>query len=165
MDTSTTNANYYITKLNMQPHPEKGYFAESFRNSNKDFSYSNCHYLLNEKTVTLFRKIKSDESIGIIDGKNIEIITINPDSGVTKILKLGKDIDNGEELSVIIPANYWASFSCRKEAKKADFCITLLTVVPEFKLDELVIKEYTLLKEEIPKLNFSEIEKFVSDLE
>ena len=63
------NANDIIQQLNLLPHPEGGYFAETYRSSlevtnvdgNKRHASTAIYFLLKDKDKSHFHRIKSDE--------------------------------------------------------------------------------------------------------
>src|SRR5687767_2220893 len=97
------SADYWIEKLNLQPHPEGGHYRESYRSSgiiaasglphyfgSRNFATS-IYYLLNGNEFSAFHKLKSDELWHFYDGCSLDIFVILPDGNmIAKVL--GKDI-------------------------------------------------------------------------
>jgi len=112
-------ASSYIQKLNLQPHPEGGYFASVYRSreavsaaslpdrfsADRLFSTS-IYFLLEGNQYSAFHRIKSDELWHFYDGIPLNIYVIHP-NGEGEILKLGRDLENGESLQQVVPAESW----------------------------------------------------------
>lgn len=102
-------AEYYIEKLEMQPHIEGGYFkesflSESFANENKKL-WSSIYFLLRTGEVSNFHRLKSDELWYYHAGESLTIYMITPDGDlITK--QLGINIQNGEYPQVLVPKGY-----------------------------------------------------------
>jgi predicted cupin superfamily sugar epimerase len=113
-----TQAEEIIKKLELQKHPEGGWFRECFRseniipafalpNHNADrCCYTSIYYLLEENDFSSFHRLKSDELWYYHQGDCVEIISIDPDGKLQKYL-LGKDIDNGQQMQIVIPVGCW----------------------------------------------------------
>lgn len=107
------NAKYWIDNLEMIAHPEGGYFKETYRSANsfspEGFSgtrnYSTSIYFLLEKNnVSHFHRIKSDEIWYYHAGASLSVYVIYP-NGKMEELKIGPDLQNGEVLQAVVPAN------------------------------------------------------------
>src|SRR4051794_33637280 len=99
------NAQYYINHLNLQPHPEGGYFKETYRaketiaaealpsrfNGDRSFSTS-IYYLLQQGDFSAFHKINSDECWHFYAGQTLLIHVIEND-GTYSCIKLGNAIN------------------------------------------------------------------------
>jgi uncharacterized protein len=108
-------ADYFISKLGLEPHIEGGYFKEIYRNSYlfSDEGYSHIfegnrslsttiYFLLKSGQVSSFHKLKFDEIWFYHYGCPIIIHTID-NKGEYKSLRLGLNIENGEMPQVLIP--------------------------------------------------------------
>ena len=105
---------FYIEKLELNKHPEGGYFKEIYRSdefilkenlpgrySGKRNISTSIYFLLDEENISLFHKIKSDETWHFYDGSTIKIYTLQ-NGGELKINLLGKNLNDGESLQVLI---------------------------------------------------------------
>lgn len=81
------NKEYWIEKLNLQPHPEGGYFKETYRsellesfeeiNGIRNVS-TGIYFLLTKGNFSAFHRIKSDEMWHFYDGSPVSIHVIEP---------------------------------------------------------------------------------------
>jgi predicted cupin superfamily sugar epimerase len=134
------DAEFYINHLNLRPHPEGGFYAETYRsagsipaNTLKEFggarSYSTAiYYLLKQDEYSAFHRIKSDECWHYYTGHTL-LIHILYSNGDYNCIRLGSAIDTGEALQYIVPANTWFAAEC---AANSRFVLTGCTVAPGF---------------------------------
>lgn len=157
-----------IAQYSLSPHPEGGWYKETYRSSNliskstlpsnftEERAFSTAiYFLLEQGNFSAFHKIKSDECWHFYSGQTLLVYVINAE-GKLDIIKLGNDIENGELFQYVVPANCWfASIP----ADHAEFCFVGCTVSPGFdfndfelaKADDLII-EFPNLSDEIKKL-------------
>jgi len=148
------NATYWITKLNLLPHPEGGYYKETYRckeevNSNKFEGSRNIstaiYFLLDGINRSHFHRIKSDELWFFHEGSTLEVLLLK-ETGLETIL-LGKNPDKGESLQAIVPAGCW--FGARlKEGK--DYTLVSCTVAPGFDFRDFELANKNELKKAFP---------------
>ncbi len=157
-----------IAHYSLLPHPEGGWYKETYRSSNniipsalpsnftegRVFSTA-IYFLLEQGNFSAFHKIKSDECWHFYSGQTLLVSVINAE-GKLDIINLGSDIANGEVFQYVVPANCWfASIP----ANHAEFCFVGCTVSPGFDFNDFelakaqdLINEYPDLSEEIKKL-------------
>jgi hypothetical protein len=157
-------AKYWIEKLQLQKHPEGGWFREVYRSAemipsgalpagfsgDRNFSTS-IYYLLEGDDFSAFHRIKSDELWHFYSGTSpLEIISIEE----RKIKKqiLGDDPNQNQCFQVVVPKNTW--FAARLIDNKG-FALAGCTVSPGFHFDdfemgnEKLIEVYPELENEI----------------
>jgi predicted cupin superfamily sugar epimerase len=155
------NAEDIINKLEMLPHPEGGYYKETYRSEeqtinkegNKRNTSTAIYFLLENNNISRFHRIKSDELWFFHQGNAIEIVSIKNNKLVS--ITLGNDIDKGEVPQAVIPANVWFASSVKDGS---GFGLVSCTVAPGFdfadfemaKQDEL-LQEYPMLESVIKK--------------
>ena len=135
-------ASYWIEKYNLLPHPEGGYYAETYRSAENikadalpdrftgDRTFSTGIYFLLEKTnFSAFHRIKSDEMWHFYAGDALDIFVIYPETGNLEIIKLGSDPDNEETFQAVVPAGTW--FGSRPAATST-YALVGCTVSPGF---------------------------------
>lgn len=135
------DAGYWIKKLNLEPHPEGGFYKETYRSHeiipkkalpdrfSGDRVFSTCiYYLLNKEDFSAFHRIQQDELWHFYDGSSLTIHIIDPD-GAYFTKKLGTDMDEGETPQVVVAAGCF--FSAETNDKKL-FSLTGCTVAPGF---------------------------------
>ncbi len=155
-----SDANYWINKLQLKPHPEGGYYKETYRsefyikandlidthNGERRCS-SLIYYLLKGEECSHFHRLKSDEIWIYQQGGALKIHLISPKGElVTEIL--GTDIENGEKMQVFVPANYWFAAEL---ANFNDFCLLSCLVSPGFVFDDFELAKKEILVKDFPK--------------
>ena len=93
-------SHFYINHFSLLPHPEGGYYKETFR-SEKSFQFegfegersicTSIYFLLEKGQTSALHRIKSDEIWYFHDGHTLEIIEIDSNGNET-ITRLGKDL-------------------------------------------------------------------------
>lgn len=162
------NATFYIQHLNLQPHPEGGFYKETYKadetiaadalperfNAERNFSTA-IYYLLEQDDFSAFHKIKSDECWHHYAGDTLLIHILYNDQ-TYKCIHLGKAIDKQQVLQFVVPANTWFAAECAEESK---FVLTGCTVAPGFDFadfemadKERSLKEFTEHQHIISKL-------------
>ena len=148
----------WISKLNLQPHPEGGYYREVYR-SNETISTTSLnhrygservistsiYFLLEKENFSAFHKIKSDELWHFYDGSSVNIIIISTD-GVLQNLRLG--INDDELPQIVIPRGTWfAAYPIQKNS----FSLIGCTVAPGFDFDDFELAKREDLTESFPQ--------------
>lgn len=149
------NATYYIEKLEMLPHPEGGFYKETYRSENvvknedyKDRNISTAiFFLLENQQKSHLHKIKSDELWFHHQGETLEIISIQ--NGALHTIYLGTDLDAGEVLQATIPANVW--FASRVKNQNG-FALVSCTVAPGFDFEDFEMAKKANLLVQFPNL-------------
>lgn len=135
------NAAYWVEKLSLKPHPEGGFFKETYQSQNclftKDlptgFNGSRkistaIYFLLNDSNFSAFHKIKSDEIWHFYLGNPIEIYYFDKEGQLQRIC-LGNNPENNEVFQAVVPAGCW--FGSRIISKEG-FSLVGCTVAPGF---------------------------------
>jgi predicted cupin superfamily sugar epimerase len=147
---------YWINHLNLQPHPEGGFFKETYRSSEKisslperfegtrNFSTA-IYFLLRSEDRSVFHRIKSDELWHFYQGSTLSIYVLT-DEGMT-IHKLGSNPEQGESLQVVIPANCW--FGAKVESLN-EFALCGCTVAPGFDFQDFEMADRNELLKKYP---------------
>ncbi len=109
------DAQQIITLLNLQPHPEGGYFRETYRAAetvadsgrSTPRNLSTCiYYLLTADTFSCLHKVSSDELFHFYLGDPIEMLQLLPD-GSSRIVKIGSNLTAGEAPQLVIEKGTW----------------------------------------------------------
>ena len=158
----------WIEKLNLQKHPDGGYYRETYRCSdiiNQDQSLTRytgernvstaIYYLLIDKDFSAFHKLKSDEIFHFYSGSALEVHIIS-DQGEYSYFKLGNDLNNDENLQLIIPHGNW--FASRVSEPNS-YSLIGCTVAPGFNFADFTLGE----REELIRL-YPQHEKIISQL-
>ena len=147
----------YIESLKLQPHPEGGYYRQTYTSDERlsaaalperfagDRSFSTAiYFLLEGKDYSAFHRIKSDELWHFYTGGGLHIYVIHPD-GSGEILLLGNDLENGYRFQQVVKAGCWFA---SKPASENSFSLVGCTVAPGFDFADFeMVKEDELLKQ------------------
>ncbi len=151
-------AEYWINHLQLRPHPEGGFYKETYRSkeniqlcglpsrfaSPRSFSTA-IYFLLRSKDKSLFHRIKSDELWHFHSGSVLHIYVLNK-AGIT-VFKLGDDLEKGESLQAIIPANCW--FGAKVISPDA-YTLSSCTVAPGFDFKDFELADQAVLLKKFP---------------
>lgn len=134
-----------IKALGLLPHPEGGYFKESYRSEGEikedslstDFkgkrNYStSIYFLLKSGMFSAFHRIKQDEIWHFHEGSSIELHIISPTGEHQKHL-IGMDLAKGERPQLIVPAKHWFA---AKVIEPKSFALVGCTVSPGFDFND-----------------------------
>ena len=130
-----------IKHLNLKPHPEGGFFKETYRSdgfivtNNLDSSYvdsrnySTCiYFLLTSDTFSAFHRIKQDEIWHFYDGSPIVLHSISEDGKYEERL-IGQDFDSGQVPQLVVNGGDWFA---AKILDKNSYALVGCTVAPGF---------------------------------
>ena len=139
------SARYWIDKLQLVPHPEGGYYRESYR---CDFSIARealppqftgprpastaIYFLLDGENFSAFHRLRSDELWHFHAGSPILVHVIEPEGGYSEV-RLGADPDAGEVLQAVVKAGRW--FASRLSDPQS-FALAGCTVSPGFDFED-----------------------------
>ena len=113
-----------IKKLKMIPHPEGGYFSESFRDENNNISL--IYYLLKKDQVSHWHRLTKNEVLHFYKGDSMSV-NISIDGKKLNTLILGNNISRNENMHIIVKAGSW--FSMKSNGK---YSLIGCTVAPGF---------------------------------
>ncbi len=104
-----------IDHYNLEPHPEGGFFRESYRadlsgcfegfDGARNIS-TGIYFLLPQGTRSALHRIKSDEMWHFYLGGPMTLVEIDMD-GTLKQTVLGQDIKSGQHVQHVVPAGVW----------------------------------------------------------
>lgn len=148
------NASYWINHLNLQPHPEGGYYKEVFRSlqqvsrAGSDTLKQACtsiYYLLEGEDYSGFHRIKSDEIWYFHKGMPLNIHVINAD-GKHEVWELS-DLAAGN-LSLVVPAGLW--FAAEIPSKEG-YALVSCAVAPGFEFSEFEMADGEEMQKRYPQ--------------
>ncbi|UOQ71049.1 cupin domain-containing protein [Hymenobacter cellulosilyticus] len=156
------SAQTIIDTLQLLPHPEGGYYKETYRAATSITTETGAsrnvstaiHYLLADADKSHFHRIQSDELWFFHQGQALEIVFIQDKQLVT--ITLGNAIERGEVPQAMIPANVW--FGARVKGE-AGFALVSCTVAPGFDFQDFELGRREALLQEYPHLRAA-IEQF-----
>jgi uncharacterized protein len=119
-------ADRLIEMLDLKPHPEGGYFRETFRDaSGEGRAHSTAiYFLLKGGEVSRWHRIDVPEVWHFYRGAPLEL-TIGKDRYV-----LGHDIDKAQVPQLVVPAGQW-----QMARSQGDFSLVGCTVAPGFEFE------------------------------
>lgn len=153
------DVDFYIRQLNLQPHPEGGYYSETYRSKGiipagtlEGFPggrhYSTAiYYLLEQGDFSAFHRIKSDECWHYYAGDTLHIHILYH-HGEYECISLGSAIDKGETFQFVVPANAWFAAEC---AAGSRFVLSGCTVAPGFDFADFEMANKSALLEAFPQ--------------
>jgi len=93
-----------IKKLRLIPHPEGGYYAESFRDEKGNVSL--IYYFLKKGQISHWHKLTKNEILHFYDGDPIKIYLSTDKKNVSNVL-LGKNLENNEAFHYVVKSETW----------------------------------------------------------
>ncbi len=149
----------WVTTLDLKPHPEGGYFRETYRDAlllsadlPEEFegaraASTGIYYLLAQGDMSALHRIKSDELWHHYEGATLSIHVLHPD-GRYERLQLGKDLQAGDRPQAVVPRGAW--FGARIESEGA-YALCGCTVAPGFDFDDFEMATREALLESYPE--------------
>ena len=153
------NAEYWIEKLRLEPHPEGGHFRQTYK---ADLSLSPAalpvgfmgtraastaiYFLLAGENFSAFHRLRSDEVWHFYDGSPLVVHVIEPEGRVSRIL-LGRDVDAGQALQAVVKAGCWFASHV---ADWSSFALVGCTVAPGFEFADFEMGRREELVERYP---------------
>ncbi|MFD2720856.1 cupin domain-containing protein [Hymenobacter monticola] len=149
-----TTAQDLVDHLQLQPHPEGGYYRETYRAALEIAADSGAlrnvstaiYYLLENDNRSHFHRIQSDELWFFHQGQPLEVLLLQ--NGELTILTLGHDVTQGELLQAVVPAHTW--FGARVQGGTG-FALVSCTVAPGFDFADFELADRARLTEEFPE--------------
>ncbi|MBC7391663.1 MAG: cupin domain-containing protein [Opitutaceae bacterium] len=152
-------AEYWIEKLNLSPHPEGGFYRETYRSldllpentidrfpSDRNIATA-IYFLLPSGKFSAFHRIFSDELWFFHAGTTLLIHSLDRINGL-QTHRLGLDLDKGEQPQITIPARYW--FGAQVENSNS-YALVSCTVAPGFDFLDFEMGKREKLSEEYPE--------------
>ena len=138
-----------IDLLKLEPHPEGGYFKETYRSLgeiNEDNliegyegnrNYSTCiYFLLTSDNFSALHRIKQDEIWHFYDGSPI-LLHIISELGIHSKHVIWRDFNKGETPQFVVPGGYWFA---AEVINKNDYSLVGCTVSPGFNFKDFELK-------------------------
>ena len=149
-----------INHYKMQPHPEGGYYLQSYQSSGRipaeslpeDFSGSRpfstaIYFLLEQGNFSAFHRIKSDECWHFYAGQSLLVYVLQP-NGNLDIIRVGNNLEVGETFQYVVPANCWFA---SEPAPESDFSFVGCTVAPGFDFEDFELAKAAELVQLFPQ--------------
>ncbi len=135
---SMTRARELIDSLGLQPHPERGYYVETYRaplvvgglphGAPRAASTAIYFLIARDAPTTYLHRLLSDEIFHFYEGGPLDVLLLGPGEAAA-VRRLGTDLAAGERPQIVIPAGTWFAAEL---ADGATHCLFGCTVAPGF---------------------------------
>ena len=154
------NAEYWIEQLDLLPHPEGGYFRETYRSTDTvlpeglperfrtDHSLSTAiYFLLKHDSPSRLHQLAADETWHFYDGSSLMLHLINLE-GEYRQVRLGRDSEREEVFQYTVLAGTWFGATVDKED---GYTLVGCTVAPGFEFNDFKLGKRSELFKLFPK--------------
>lgn len=132
-----------ITLLGLQPHPEGGWYAETFRSSERVVrsdgversALTAIDFVLRAGDVSALHRVCSDELWHHQGGNPIELVTVDPLGAVSRVL-LGNDLASGMRTHHAVPAGWWQA---ARSLGMTGYSLAACSVAPGFEFEDFTM--------------------------
>jgi predicted cupin superfamily sugar epimerase len=141
----TQDANYWIQKLGLEPHPEGGFYRQTYKadlvlpreSLPPQFSgpravSTTIYFLLEAEDFSAFHRLRSDELWHFYVGGQLVVHVIDEQDRYSEI-QLGSDPEAGQVLQAIVKAGCWFASRLRDSTS---YALVGCTVAPGFDFDD-----------------------------
>jgi predicted cupin superfamily sugar epimerase len=142
-----TRARDIIAQLGLTPHPERGFYVESYRAGTSVTAASHpaaraastaIYFLVTaDQPTTYLHRLRSDELFHLYEGGPLDILLLH-DDGRAESARLGLDLAAGERPQLAIAAGTWFGVEL---AAHAAHCLVGCTVAPGFDFADFELAE------------------------
>jgi predicted cupin superfamily sugar epimerase len=141
----TERAQAIINGLGLAPHPERGFFVETYRadtavsaatHAGPRAASTAIYFLVTaDAPATYLHRLLSDEVFHLYEGGPLDILRLHPD-GRSDVARLGIDLAAGERPQLVVPAGTWFGTEL---APGAPYCLVGCTVAPGFEFADFAL--------------------------
>lgn len=125
-----TTAEAVISRLGLEPHPEGGWFAETFRDApDGGRGHSTAiYFLLKQGEQSAWHRVRDASEVWhFYAGAPLCLEIANAGGAELRELTLGPDLDSNERPQHVVPANWW-----QRARSLGDWTLVGCTVAPGF---------------------------------
>ncbi|WP_447921077.1 cupin domain-containing protein [Achromobacter aegrifaciens] len=142
----TTPAAALIRRLDLLPHPEGGYYRETYRAADsvtrgdgaQRSASTAIYYLLCDGAWSTWHRIRADELWHFHAGDSLHIHVLAPDGGY-RCLRLGDALEDPDAaFQAMVPAGSWFAAEL---AEPASYALAGCTVAPGFEFSEFELAD------------------------
>src|SRR5579863_10223640 len=154
------DAKFWIRKLELGPHPEGGYFRQTYRANlilareslPQEFTGPRAastaiYFLLEGENFSAFHRLLSDELWHFYVGGALVVHVIDKDGRYSEVV-LGSDPDKGEALQAVVKAGCWFASEVRD---RESFALVGCTVAPGFDFEDFEMAKREELVKDYPQ--------------
>lgn len=148
-----------VSHFNMTPHPEGGFFTETYRSAGTiarsalpegytgDRSFSTAIlFLLRQGEYSHLHRIRQDEVWHFHMGGPLRLVSLSPE-GVEREILLGTDLVCGHAVQAVVPGGNWFGAT---PAPGVDFALVGCTVAPGFDFTDFEMGNRQALEQAFP---------------
>jgi len=154
------DVDFIIEHLGLEPHPEGGYYRETYRcderipprglpsrySTGKSFGTA-ILYLLTSDTVSVLHRLKSDEVFHFYLGDPVSMLLLYPDGRGEEVV-LGNDMEKGQYPQRVVPRHTWQGMML---VDGGSFALMGTTVAPGFDFEDFEIGDGEELARKYPR--------------
>lgn len=153
-------AAYWVERLRMQPHPEGGYFAETYRSpetlaadalptrfsGSRSFATA-IYFLLEGHQFSTLHRIQADELWHFYAGDALDVFVIS-ENGDLETIRLGPNPDAGDVFQAVVPARRWFG---AKPVYPDGYALVGCTVAPGFDFQDFELADQAAMLADFPQ--------------
>jgi predicted cupin superfamily sugar epimerase len=127
-----------IERLGLTPHPERGFYVESYRaplavaappHGGARAASTAIYFLVTRaQPTTYLHRLRSDEVFHLYEGGPLDVLLLR-DGDPGRVARLGLDVSAGQRPQLVIPAGTWFAVEL---AEAVTHCLFGCTVAPGF---------------------------------
>jgi predicted cupin superfamily sugar epimerase len=146
-----------IERLGLEPHPERGWYAESYRavlgvdaqphGGRRSASTAIYFLICADQPSTKLHRLRSDELFHLYEGGPLDVLLL-AEGSAPSVRRLGRDLARGERPQLVIPAGTW--FGAELVAG-ASHCLIGCTVAPGFEFSDFELAQGAALVQQFPE--------------
>ncbi|MFM0647773.1 cupin domain-containing protein [Paraburkholderia bryophila] len=155
---AATAKDQLIRRFDLKPHPEGGFFSETYRSAGRVMrdgepaqtrsASTAIYYLLCDGAHSAWHRIKSDEVWHFYAGEPLNVHVLD-ENGALITHKLGNALMHPDAVfQAVVPAGLWFAAEC---ADPATFALVGCTVAPGFEFSEFELADVDALKARHPQ--------------
>ena len=138
-----------VEALGLRPHPEGGFFSETYRHERAIGDRSLCtaiYHLLTAESPSRMHRVASDEIWHFYSGDELEMLQLGEDCA--QVVAIGGDVAAGQRPQVVVPAGVWQGARVKPGGS---YALVGATVSPGFDYDDFEIGDRDTLVAAYPK--------------
>lgn len=156
----TDHARRWIDQLDLEPHPEGGYYRETYRSADTISSSAFpdrfdgarnaaalIYFLLPGDSFSALHRIQQDEAWHFYGGAPLTLHLLSPD-GSYQTRTLGRAVADGHHLQTVVPARTWFGATVSDEDR---FALVGCTTAPAFEFSDFELADPEALVETFPQ--------------
>ena len=136
-------AKRWIARLNLAPHPEGGWYRQTYRSSlllprtallgydGDRVAATTIYFLLSGDEFSALHRLRSDEVWHFYAGSPLVVHVLDPQDGYRQIL-LGSEPDAGQAFQAVVSGGCWFGSSLLRPGDPGTFALVGCTVAPGF---------------------------------